>query len=477
MTEGCWESEFTRSAVAQARHLFGSGVENDDLLYCTASHTLEALYVYRNDRTALVSNSYAFLIKYGNLTIDPSVPIYRNAHTIRSGIRSYSQLLYESGNDRIFRLVHCNFRLRNGQVDTSDKGKPPPFPDFAAYRDYLMDILRGVRDNAAAPGRKQTYKLLATVSSGYDSVAAASLGAALGCDRAVTLRTDKRKLSDSGQPIADALGIRCIERERQIVPMGREPFVEADFIVSFDSGDSAYVAFADVLPRSLLLTGDHGDALWNPKVPPSDCIERKDTCGMGLHEFRLHTDFVSVPVVFIGALRHCDVQAISLSDELRPFSIGGDYDRPIPRRIAEEAGVPRALFGQKKKAVNIALFDGERMLSKQSQASIEEFVSARAGNWLLIKEGFFRNAQFLLDVVSGRTDGRFARSLNRVPLVRTRARQLRRYFKLRWGTCYREYFNYVLIWAIARTGERYISASSRRGSRGSGDVNPFIFIK
>jgi len=31
------------------------------------------------------------------------------------------------------------------------------------------------------------------------------------------------------------------------------------------------------------------------------------------------------------------------------WSVGGGYDRPIARRIAEEAGIPRHLFGQIKK--------------------------------------------------------------------------------------------------------------------------------
>jgi len=38
------------------------------------------------------------------------------------------------------------------------------------------------------------------------------------------------------------------------------------------------------------------------------------------------------------------------SEEMQPWSIGGDYDKPFPRRIAEEMGVPRELFGQRKMA-------------------------------------------------------------------------------------------------------------------------------
>ena len=39
------------------------------------------------------------------------------------------------------------------------------------------------------------------------------------------------------------------------------------------------------------------------------------------------------------------------SVEMAPWRLGTSYDRPIPRRIAEAAGVPRQAFGQRKKAV------------------------------------------------------------------------------------------------------------------------------
>jgi hypothetical protein len=36
---------------------------------------------------------------------------------------------------------------------------------------------------------------------------------------------------------------------------------------------------------------------------------------------------------------------------MKPWRIGGDYDRPVPRRLVESAGVPRELYGQNKKAI------------------------------------------------------------------------------------------------------------------------------
>ncbi|MDE5832358.1 MAG: hypothetical protein K2H64_05150 [Desulfovibrio sp.] len=35
-----------------------------------------------------------------------------------------------------------------------------------------------------------------------------------------------------------------------------------------------------------------------------------------------------------------------------PWTLGNAYDRPVPRRLAEEAGVPRELFGMRKAANN-----------------------------------------------------------------------------------------------------------------------------
>ncbi len=37
---------------------------------------------------------------------------------------------------------------------------------------------------------------------------------------------------------------------------------------------------------------------------------------------------------------------------MAPWSVGGRYDRPLPRRIAEEAGLPRERFGVRNRATS-----------------------------------------------------------------------------------------------------------------------------
>jgi hypothetical protein len=76
-----------------------------------------------------------------------------------------------------------------------------------------------------------------------------------------------------------------------------------------------------------------------------------DSAGADLALFRLRVGFFHLPVGAIGYSAHRSILSIARSAEMRPWSLQREqYDRPIPRRIVEEAGVPRELFGQSKKA-------------------------------------------------------------------------------------------------------------------------------
>jgi hypothetical protein len=69
-----------------------------------------------------------------------------------------------------------------------------------------------------------------------------------------------------------------------------------------------------------------------------------------------------------------DILRITESPELRPWGLENTYDRPIPRRIAEQAGVPRDLFGQVKTA-SVVLFPQPSLpWSKQLRAEFFDFL-------------------------------------------------------------------------------------------------------
>ena len=47
--------------------------------------------------------------------------------------------------------------------------------------------------------------------------------------------------------------------------------------------------------------------------------------------------------------------------EFAPYSIKGNYNRPIARRIVESAGVPRGIFATEKNATNPHITNTEKL--------------------------------------------------------------------------------------------------------------------
>jgi hypothetical protein len=73
---------------------------------------------------------------------------------------------------------------------------------------------------------------------------------------------------------------------------------------------------------------------------------------------------------------------------MRQWSIGGEYDRPIARRLAEEAGVPRHLFGQTKLATVVDVMPPYLPHGKVLKTEFFRFVRRRRGRvgllWLIM---------------------------------------------------------------------------------------------
>ena len=349
--EGAWSGRFEDWDFASAGTVAGSGAiaTMDGILFVTPSHTLEGLYYHCADDVVTVSNSIVFLLRNLGLAANRD-PHFggRLASTVK-GIDHYSRHVTDADKGPVSRAVFHNVHLRDGKISETPKTDGFSFSNFAEYRAALSRELQLLFDNAAAPARKRSYRPMSTCSSGYDSTACLVLAGELGCRDAVTLALGEGVSDDSGKPIAEQLGIgvKCFERS------GPDDDRMSEFVATGMGGeDLAYAAFENEVAGSVLLTGFHGDRIWS-KGAPSDSLERGDVSGSSLGEFRLRCGFVHAPVPFIGALHHRSVAKISESKDMAPWSIGGWYDRPIPRRIAEEAGIDRTAFGQSKKAASL----------------------------------------------------------------------------------------------------------------------------
>ena len=355
--EGAWEGEFSAGSFDEVAVSLGSGVRirGDEAIFVPPTSTIDRLcHMVSAAGTTLVSNSLLALLEAAGAEVtDPKYQA--RATSIVKGLDECRSTIETSAGPA--HLTHFrNLVWSSDRLERRDKPVPAKaLGDFAAYRDLLAGTFTALAANMADPARRFPLAFLGTLSSGYDANAATALAARAGCERAICFETMGSGLPDSGVPVAHALVIEpiVIEREswREVpqLPGGTEvPFLAA-------GGGSGLIGFhgaQEHLMGTALVTGFYGDSIWNPewsRLGPD--IVRKDASGLGFCEYRLHAGFVNCAPAFWAARQVGEVVEIGRSEEMSPWVLGAGYDRPIPRRIAEDAGVPRDAFGKTKRAV------------------------------------------------------------------------------------------------------------------------------
>ncbi|MCW5979276.1 MAG: hypothetical protein KIT09_14470 [Bryobacteraceae bacterium] len=366
--EGAWNGPFEEGHFDRAEVFAGSGgrLQNREIVFAGPNHIYEQLLSVRAGDRLFVSNSLAFLLTISGERLDPEYPRYYldllDFH--RAGIRVKQKRLRLLGSRSVELHDCCNLRVRR-DLTASRLEKPlgPPPRDFGDYISFLDATVARVFANAHHPERKRAYRPVTMVSQGYDSTAVSALAARAGCREAVTFhRSNSRKgyIDDNGSALAASLGLRVTEYERtdfRSLPRDRHD----EFYIEPWGGDRVLLLMERQLEGALLLTGRFGDNLWHRGGRPRwgipganglpDLQHPADSLmsGSSLGEFRLRTGFVHFPPAAARGLHAPAIHAIADSVAMRPWSVGGSYDKPVARRIAEEAGVPRRLFGQFKR--------------------------------------------------------------------------------------------------------------------------------
>ncbi|MFQ6025971.1 MAG: hypothetical protein ACE5Q6_00490, partial [Dehalococcoidia bacterium] len=211
---------------------------------------------------------------------------------------------------------------------------------------------------------------------------------------------------DYGGPIAKQLGMRTVEHDRwQYLELG--DFPEAEFLASCPPGlETNWAPCEPDVEQRIVFTG-YGGTLWDRIVNLGAHFPRTDISGVSLGEFRLRTGFVHLPVAFIGATSRMSIRRISTSPEMALWSINESYDRPIARRIVEEAGVDRHLFGQEKRGSVVqfsipGVAEGEELVAPRSVGSLNGPLTEQS------REDFIR---YFIDYIA--EGGKTEPSLNR----------------------------------------------------------------
>ena len=94
-----------------------------------------------------------------------------------------------------------------------------------------------------------------------------------------------------------------------------------------------------------------------------------------MSEQHLWDGSITVPMPLFGATAWESIHRISCSEEMAPWRLNNNYDRPIPRRICEEAGIKRENFGVAKHGAGFVYkYDTlKRIKSRMTPHSAENF--------------------------------------------------------------------------------------------------------
>jgi len=478
--EGTWAGAPEVDSLHERTTLFGSGMtvgSDGSLRVLTPSHQLEGVYSARSGDELVVSNSLVGTLTAANIELDSNVDyaaIFAAGHDLW-------RLVEEDGPAGSTRLVGSSlsvptlsepvsFRRFENLTIAPDltvleerKPREAPFTSFGEYRQRLIEAAATVIANAGDHSRR------VSLAAGYDSTAVAAVAAQAGGHNAVgflTARSSPRDgtVADSGSPTAAVLGMNFDAFDR-LAYMNDHEKPEAEFLATGHAGEEIiFSGLAQTLRHRTLLNGYWAGTQWAMShrddwrhVWPST------SAGASITEFRLRNDFYYVPLPCFAAVGRPDSASLLDQPDMAPYRVGGRYDRPIPRRLAEEAGIPRGTFGVTKHAANVVLpVEGLAAFTAETRESLSAFAAAEGRSAEPQRRRRFGKLDRGLVRLADMTGAR-----GTADRMRDRQRSLVRFDP--------EFGNLVLRWAVSELAPRYAAVArvercrhrSRRGASSS----------
>ncbi len=384
---GVWDGNFSDGDFINSHFACCTGcrIEDDCLIFSTPSHPLERLYSIKIENRLYISNSLPLLLVQSGSSLDTEYLQYEEDFcSSLLGVLKDKKITRLS-NDRILNLHLCsNLKIDDTlSIKTERKYSRLSFTSFSDYFNKIIKILKEIKSNSIDLQRRIHYGMITTISKGYDAAASSVFARKIGCDKVITF--NKPDNFDCGKDIALICGYTNIIEANADLYKFRNSLLEVEACVSGDMGSTiTFSAYEKEYVNCLLFMGIRGDSLWerlhlnvndNYDFSEGNCYAQAST---SLSENLLKNNSVLINIPLIGADKWSELARISNSEEMKTFSLGDIYDRPIPRRVLEEHGVPRLSFGQKKMGCGISFHFNtfkslKRKMSPTSFQSLQVF--------------------------------------------------------------------------------------------------------
>ena len=354
--DGAWDGAFDEGRI-DTGFLAGTGGQliAGGLRLIAGPNPADRIFLVRRADGWLASNSLPFLLAMLDDALDPAHLGYRSLfRSLMHGLRIGPRTFPTRAGTTVRLLVDETVELVGSASSFASRPAEAPFSDYQGYRAHVVETMGRLVANATDPARTTTYPPIVTASGGYDSTAVLVLASEVGCHEAVNILRPDPDDPDGGwidHPgvVTEKIGTELLGRERDTW-RGRTDLPEVDLAAAgADFTEIVLLAIEDDLEGRFLLCADAGDSLWNYDVYRGyDDIVRGDTGGQSLSEYRLRHGYIMCSVPYLGFTAMRSIQRITRSQAMAAWSVGGHYDRPIPRRIVEDAGVDRAAFAHRK---------------------------------------------------------------------------------------------------------------------------------
>lgn len=353
LVEAVWAGDFAVGDFDKTELIFGTGIRirGNQVVFVSAGTMMDRLYRCQCGQHGFVGNSLPAVLACSGMSLDDEYADYpEDIRTQMKGLNDYKKSL-PAVEGEIQLTYYRNIQYDGNELSEIDK--PMTAPNFDSYEDYyefLIETAGRLRRNFEDPCRKYRVQPLSTVSKGYDSSAVAAIVSKAAVKQSVTIGNASSMLprTDSGVEIANHLGLAC---EVYHHSPANYRYEETIWAAAGDPAGLNLTIFKYPEQLSIFFTGYRGDSLWQrERQDRSQPFRARSMDGLSMTEFRLHVGVFHCPIPFCGSLKAEQIQEIGFSDDMSPWTLGNAYDRPIPRRILEDAGVPRQSFGIRKGA-------------------------------------------------------------------------------------------------------------------------------
>ncbi|MCM1141799.1 MAG: hypothetical protein NC453_24780 [Muribaculum sp.] len=394
---GVWDGEFSAGDFINASFVCGTGakLEWGGVRLCASTHLLESIYIIETHEKMFASNSLSFVLKRSECKLDFNYMDYQRdmcSSLFGSDKQVASSPLADGFKIEYLRGCTATFN-KNLECAISELKSGLKFSNYDQYISKIRGVLNRLETNAKDEARIKPYGLYTTISRGYDATATSALAKEIGCDRALTFSRPKAYSEDNGTEIAQRLGYRDIIEADANKYLTDCNCIDAENMSTGDLSAAVLNAYKDKFANCLLFTGARGDSLWERNhinVNDRQDFTAGNTLQQASHsmvEACLEMNAVCVPVPMIGADCWTQLAAISQSEEMKPWSVCENYDRPIARRIVEEKGVPREWFGLDKHGMGSSFhFDTyahmKGKMSKSAGKSLDNFKKTFKQSWI-----------------------------------------------------------------------------------------------